>query len=295
MKNFSEIVVLSGKGGTGKTSVAASLAFVAGNDAVLADCDVDAANLHLVMAPDYYSSEQFFGAELAIIDSGNCISCGLCMDICRFDAVTRNQKSFHIDNLKCEGCGYCYHLCPAKAISMVPRKSGEVYLSNIKNGSKMAHARLSVGGENSGKLVAKVKSEAKKLAIEQGCSYIIVDGAPGIGCPVVASVSGATVALLITEPTMSALHDLKRVMFVIKRFRVKPLLIINKFDINLQISQEIKDYSSVEGIIHVADIPYNTFFTQSIGRAKIVAEEYPEIAILFRSIWESVKVNSVNC
>ena len=295
MKIFSEIVVLSGKGGTGKTSVAASLAFVAGNDAVLADCDVDAANLHLVMAPDYYSSEQFFGGELAIIDSGNCISCGLCMDICRFDAVTRNQKSFHIDNLKCEGCGYCYHLCPAKAISMVPRKSGEVYLSNIKNGSKMAHARLSVGGENSGKLVAKVKSEAKKLAIEQGCSYIIVDGAPGIGCPVVASVSGATVALLITEPTMSALHDLKRVMFVIKRFRVKPLLIINKFDINLQISQEIKDYSSVEGIIHVADIPYNTFFTQSIGRAKIVAEEYPEIASLFRSIWESVKVNSVNC
>ena len=295
MKNFSEIVVLSGKGGTGKTSVAASLAFVAGNDAVLADCDVDAANLHLVMAPDYYSSEQFFGGELAIIDSGNCISCGLCMDICRFDAVTRNQKSFHIDNLKCEGCGYCYHLCPAKAISMVPRKSGEIYLSNIKNGSKMAHARLSVGGENSGKLVAKVKSEAKKLAIEQGCSYIIVDGAPGIGCPVVASVSGATVALLITEPTMSALHDLKRVMFVIKRFRVKPLLIINKFDINLQISQEIKDYSSVEGIIHVADIPYNTFFTQSIGRAKIVAEEYPEIASLFRSIWESVKVNSVNC
>ena len=295
MKNFSEIVVLSGKGGTGKTSVAASLAFVAGNDAVLADCDVDAANLHLVMAPDYYSSEQFFGGELAIIDSGNCISCGLCMDICRFDAVTRNQKSFHIDNLKCEGCGYCYHLCPAKAISMVPRKSGEVYLSNIKNRSKMAHARLSVGGENSGKLVAKVKSEAKKLAIEQGCSYIIVDGAPGIGCPVVASVSGATVALLITEPTMSALHDLKRVMFVIKRFRVKPLLIINKFDINLQISQEIKDYSSVEGIIHVADIPYNTFFTQSIGRAKIVAEEYPEIASLFRSIWESVKVNSVNC
>lgn len=295
MKNFSEIVVLSGKGGTGKTSVAASLAFVAGNDAVLADCDVDAANLHLVMAPDYYSSEQFFGGELAIIDSGNCISCGLCRDICRFDAVTRNQKSFHIDNLKCEGCGYCYHLCPAKAISMVPRKSGEVYLSNIKNGSKMAHARLSVGGENSGKLVAKVKSEAKKLAIEQGCSYIIVDGAPGIGCPVVASVSGATVALLITEPTMSALHDLKRVMFVIKRFRVKPLLIINKFDINLQISQEIKDYSSVEGIIHVADIPYNTFFTQSIGRAKIVAEEYPEIASLFRSIWESVKVNSVNC
>ena len=148
MKNFSEIVVLSGKGGTGKTSVAASLAFVAGNDAVLADCDVDAANLHLVMAPDYYSSEQFFGGELAIIDSGNCISCGLCMDICRFDAVTRNQKSFHIDNLKCEGCGYCYHLCPAKAISMVPRKSGEIYLSNIKNGSKMAHARLSVGGEN---------------------------------------------------------------------------------------------------------------------------------------------------
>ncbi len=295
MKNFREIVVLSGKGGTGKTSVAASLAFVAGNDAVLADCDVDAANLHLVMAPDYYSSEQFFGGELAIIDSGNCISCGLCMDICRFDAVTRNQKSFHIDNLKCEGCGYCYHLCPAKAISMVPRKSGEVYLSNIKNESKMAHARLSVGGENSGKLVAKVKSEAKKLAIEQGCSYIIADGAPGIGCPVVASVSGATVALLVTEPTMSALHDLKRVMFVIKRFRVKPLLIINKFDINLKISQEIKDYSSVEGIIHVADIPYNTFFTQSIGRAKIVAEEYPEIASLFRSIWESVKVNSVNC
>lgn len=295
MKNFSEIVVLSGKGGTGKTSVAASLAFVAGKDSVLADCDVDAANLHLVMAPDYYSSELFFGGELAIIDSGNCISCGLCMDICRFDAVTRNQKSFHIDNLKCEGCGYCYHLCPAKAISMVPRKSGEVYLSNIKNGSKMAHARLSVGGENSGKLVTKVKSEAKKLAIEQGCSYIIVDGAPGIGCPVVASVSGATVALLVTEPTMSALHDLKRVMFVIKRFRVKPLLIINKFDINLKISQEIKDYSSVEGIIHVADIPYNTFFTQSIGRAKIVAEEYPEIASLFRSIWESVKVNSVNC
>lgn len=293
MTNCSEIVVLSGKGGTGKTSVAASLAFVAGNDAVLADCDVDAANLHLVMGPDYYYSEEFFGGEIAIIDGGNCLSCGLCMDICRFDAVKRTKGNFDIDNLKCEGCGYCYHVCPVKAISMVLRKSGEVYLSNIKNGSKMAHARLSVGGENSGKLVTKVKNEAKILASELDCNYIIVDGAPGIGCPVVASVSGASVALLVTEPTMSALHDLKRVMFVINRFRVKPLLIINKFNINPQIYQEIKDYALEQGIIHVADIPYNPFFTQSIGRSQIVAKEYPEIATLFRSIWDNVKVNSI--
>jgi MinD superfamily P-loop ATPase len=293
MTNCREIVVLSGKGGTGKTSVAASLAFVAGNDAVLADCDVDAANLHLVMEPDYYSSEEFFGGDLAVIKVVNCISCGLCKDICRFDAVKHTNGKFEIDILKCEGCGYCYHVCPAKAISLVPRKSGDVFLSNIKNRSKMAHARLSVGGENSGKLVIKVKNEAKILASELDCNYIIVDGAPGIGCPVIASVSGASVALLVTEPTMSALHDLKRVMFVINRFRVKPLLIINKFDINPLISQEIKDYASVQGIIHVADIPYNPFFTQSIGRGQIVAEEHPEIATLFRSIWDIVKVNSI--
>lgn len=289
MDSIREIVVLSGKGGTGKTSVASSLAYLAGKEAILADCDVDASNLHLIMGPDIIKKELFYGGEVAQIDIETCIQCGKCKEVCRFDAISFSAGVHTIDNLSCEGCGYCSRVCPTGAITMMPRLSGEFYISGIRNGSQMSHAKLFAGGENSGKLVAIVKKNAYMMAKERGCDYLITDGAPGIGCPVVSSLSGAKVALLVTEPTMSALHDLKRVLFVVRRFNAIPLLVINKSDINEAVSEEIKKFAKSEKIEYLADIPFNTAFVESMGKARIVAEENQFLKGIFESVWEKAK------
>ena len=286
---MNEIVVLSGKGGTGKTSITASLAVLAGNEAVIADCDVDAANMHLLLNPDFRTTIEFYSGELAVINQEQCTRCRKCEEACRFNAIVYIDKQMQVMPIDCEGCGYCEKVCPTRAITMLERKSGNVFISNIKAGSKMVHARLDVGAENSGKLVARVKNEAKSLAVAGNKSFIIIDGAPGIGCPVVSSLAGANYVLLVTEPTMSGLHDLQRVCAVINKFRIKAGCIINKWDLNEENSKEIKQFLHDEQIEHLADIQYDIRFTKAMTEGKTIVEIQSPIRELLDRIWNEIK------
>lgn len=289
MKRIKEIVVLSGKGGTGKTSVAASFALIAGKDAIIADCDVDAANMHLLLKPNFAYSQEYYGGDVAVLDQDKCISCGKCKDVCRFNAVDFSKGRYAIQELDCEGCGYCARVCPSEAITMVERKSGDLFISDIKSGSQMVHAKLSPGAENSGKLVAQVKKNASRIAGQTGCEYVIADGAPGIGCPVASSLSGASLAVMVTEPTKSALHDLKRVLTVAKRFNVMPLCIVNKYDINCDQTAVIKEFIEKEGITHLVDIPFDSSFVKAMGKAQSIIEVDQKIKILLEEAWGKVQ------
>ncbi|MGB9755365.1 MAG: ATP-binding protein [Desulfurella sp.] len=285
-----EIVVISGKGGTGKTSITASLAVLAGKDIVVADCDVDAADMHLLLKPDFAYVEDFYSGQLAIIHQDSCIACGKCMEVCRFDAVLFYNNSYSIDPISCEGCGYCSKVCPVDAIENLPRLSGKWFISSIKTGSKMVHARLDIGADNSGKLVAKVKNEAKALAEKENKAFIIVDGSPGIGCPVVSSLSGANFVILVVEPTVSGLHDLKRVYQVVKKFNIKAGCIINKADLNRQKTNEIKDYLNDEKIMHLCNLPYNEYFTKAMVNGMTIVEYHQgELQQIINSTWEKIK------
>ncbi len=289
-----EIVVLSGKGGTGKTSVAAALAVLAGNKAVIADCDVDAANMHLLLQPDFALGTEFYSGEQAEIDPELCIQCGKCADVCRFDAIETLDGKYYVKKLDCEGCGYCEKVCPSEAITMKERKSGQVYISKTRMQNTMVHARLDIGADNSGKLVTKVKNEAKKLAVENKKDFIIVDGSPGIGCPVVSSLAGATYVILVTEPTQSGLHDLERVWQVIKKFRIPAGCIINKSDLNEEKTSEIRTFIHQEKIDFLTEIPYNDNFTKSMIEGKTIAESQTMLKPLIENIWKQVNEKLTN-
>ncbi|RLD38918.1 MAG: (4Fe-4S)-binding protein [Bacteroidetes bacterium] len=267
-----EIVIISGKGGTGKTSLTASFAYLGGPDIVVADCDVDAADMHLLMQPDFAHGEDFYSGELAKIHPDNCTQCGKCAEICRFDAISVIDGIHTVDPLSCEGCGYCARICPTDTIENVSLNVGKWYISSIKTGSVMVHARLGIGADNSGKLVAKVKNEAKRLAEETNKEYIIVDGSPGIGCPVVSSLSGAAFVVLVTEPSVSGLHDLKRVYELVKKFNLKAGCIINKSDINENVTKEIEAFLSEENILHIANLPYDEQFTTAMTNGQTIVE-----------------------
>ncbi|MCB8994425.1 MAG: ATP-binding protein [Bacteroidales bacterium] len=284
-----EIVILSGKGGTGKTSISAALAILAGEEAVIADCDVDAANMHLLLNPDFNKTSEFFSGELAVINQDACTNCGICESTCRFNAISHLNNRYEINRLHCEGCGYCEKVCPTTAISMHERKSGNVYISKTKVGSPMVHARLDIAAENSGKLVARVKNDAKALAAAEGKIYIIVDGSPGIGCPVVSSLAGANYVVLVTEPSSSGLHDLVRVYEVIKKFRIKAGCIINKYDINEGKTREIKTFLAEEQIDHLADIPYDSAFSTAMTEGKTIVESESALKQLVEDVWEKIK------
>ena len=284
-----EIVVLSGKGGTGKTSIAASLAVLAQKDAIIADCDVDASNMYLLLKPDFGKTIDFYSGELAVINQNLCIRCSKCAEICRFNAIIFIHNQYQINALDCEGCCYCAKICPVNAITMHEQKSGYMYISKTKVGSKMVHAKLNIGAENSGKLVAKVKNEAKSLAVEENKSFIIVDGSPGIGCPVISSLAGANYVVLVTEPTMSGLHDLKRIYAIIKKFRIKTGCIINKYDLNKEKTLDIKSFMQEEQINHLADIPYDINFTKAMIEGKTIVEIQSPLKPLLENIWNKIK------
>jgi MinD superfamily P-loop ATPase len=260
-----EIVVISGKGGTGKTSLVGCFAALA-KDAVLADCDVDAADLHLILGPQIKEKHEFSGGKKARIITEKCKGCGRCAEVCEFGAVVTgsngNEKKFRIDEISCEGCGVCRYFCPFGAIEFIEAINGKWFVSETRFGPVL-HAKLGAGEENSGKLVTLLRKEAKSKAKEQNKDLIIVDGSPGIGCPVIASLAGADFAVIVTEPTMSGLHDLSRVAELTKQLGVPAAVCINKYDINESKSVEIENESSAKGIPVVGKIEYDKAVTDA--------------------------------
>lgn len=285
-----EIVIISGKGGTGKTSITASFAYIEGKNAIVADCDVDAADMHLLLKPDIQRSEDFYSGVIAKIDQETCTKCGKCREICRFDAISIVNTEFIVEKLDCEGCSYCSRICPAMAIKMEEQNVGKCFISKTRMDNTLVHAKLGIGAENSGKLVAKVKNEAKQLAKQNEINTIIVDGSPGIGCPVVSSLSGASFVILVTEPTVSGLHDLKRVYELVNKFNIKAGCIINKFDLNIKKAKEILEFLEQENIVHLANIPYDEAFTKTMVNGKTIMEmEDSEIKALIVNSWRKTK------
>lgn len=261
-----EVVVLSGKGGTGKTSIVGSFAALAKNK-MLVDCDVDAATLHLLLQPTIREKHEFWSGQVAFIDQEKCTQCGLCQEQCRFTAI----KDFNVDTLSCEGCGFCSHICPAEAITMKENMAGHWFISNTRYGS-LFHARLGIAQENSGKLVALVRQQARQMAEENRADYIISDGPPGIGCPVISSLSGANLALLVTEPTLSGIHDLERVLGVCHHFAVPALVCINKYDINEDNTRQIEKFCLGQGVEVAARIPFDNTVTKAMVAGLPVVE-----------------------
>lgn len=282
-----EIVILSGKGGTGKTSITASFAALAKN-IVLVDCDVDAADLHLVLEPHASESHDFWGGRIAVIDQEKCTACGLCADACRFDAISSEDGRYSVNGLECEGCGVCDLICPADAIKLQDTISGQWFLSETRFGV-MVHARLGAGGENSGKLVTLIRKRAREIAESVGAQLVLTDGPPGIGCPVIASLADANHVLIITEPTVSGIHDLQRVAQLTSHFKVAASIIINKSDINESKAAEIDEYASKHNIEVLGRIPYDPIVTAAQLEAKSIIEySSGEISDTLREIWDKV-------
>ncbi len=279
-----ELVIVSGKGGTGKTSITACFSSLAENS-VTADCDVDAADLHLILNPDIKHRSVFKGGFKARINSDACTECGKCLELCRYDAIKDN---FEIDELSCEGCGVCAYFCPEGAIDMIQQISGEWFVSDTRFG-KFIHAKLGIGEENSGKLVALVRKIAKINAQKDGNNVIIVDGSPGIGCPVISSITGADYVLIITEPTLSGRHDLERIAELIKHFKVKGGVCINKYDLNERISGDIEKYCNENGLSFIGRVPYDDVFTKAmVARQCVVEYTQNGISRTIKEIWNKV-------
>lgn len=282
-----ELLVISGKGGTGKTSVTASFAVLAG-DCVLADCDVDAADLHLILSPAVREEHVFESGNIAIIRNDSCTSCGFCTELCRFDAIQKKKNNrFEIDRFSCEGCGVCVRFCPSAAIDFPERRNGKWMISDTRCGP-MAHARLTPGAENSGKLVSTVRENAFELAVTNGKSLIISDGPPGIGCPVISSLSGASLTLIVVEPSVSGLHDLERVLALARHFSVPAAVCVNKWDINHELTEKIEDYASSSGASVLTRIRYDRTVTEAQLQQKATVELDCPAAMDISELWKQV-------
>jgi MinD superfamily P-loop ATPase len=269
-----QIAVLSGKGGTGKTSLTACFAVLA-KKAVVVDCDVDAPDLHLLLHPQILQTQQFMGSKLAVIDETKCIKCGLCRKLCRFDALTEDLK---VDSIACEGCGVCGEFCTADAITLTERVSGSAFISKTQYGF-MSHALLYPGEANSGKLVTLVRQNAKKVAQNENLNLVLIDGSPGIGCPVIASITGVDAALVVTEPTMSGIHDLQRILGLLAHFKVAPMVCVNMCDINTENTQQILDFCMQNNVPIVGLIQFNPEVTKAMINGKPILEYSPKSSI----------------
>jgi MinD superfamily P-loop ATPase len=284
-----ELVVISGKGGAGKTSIAASFAVLA-KDAVIADCDVDAADMHLLLEPEILERHDFYAGNEAVIKAAECTGCGVCHDYCRYDAIKSNGTSaggapFYVDPSACEGCGVCVRFCPEQAIDFPERLCGEWMISKTRCGL-MAHARLGVAAENSGKLVSTVRRETRRLAEENGASMIIVDGPPGIGCPVISSLTGASRVLVVTEPTVSGMHDMDRVLSLAKHFGIPTAVCVNKWDINPEMTESIEQRAAETGASIAGRVRYDAEVTRAQLLRKTVVELDTQGAADIRDIWK---------
>lgn len=290
-----ELVVISGKGGTGKTSLVAGFAALA-RDAVLADCDVDAPDLHLVLEPAIEKREPFIGGEVARVDSEMCINCGTCRTICRFDAISDHgpaneyaSKTSMVDPIACEGCGVCMWLCPEGAIELRPAANGELYTSRTRFGP-MVHAQLGVAQGNSGKLVTAVRTRASDIATSTKARLVLTDGPPGTGCPVIASITGADAALIVVEPTLSAIHDMNRVVDLLRHFRVPGLACVNKWDVSPALAEGIHAFASGHGLVDVGQVRYDDAVTGAqLAGLPIVDYTDEGSAHDVREVWERVQ------
>jgi MinD superfamily P-loop ATPase len=280
-----QLTVLSGKGGTGKTSITASFAVLAKN-AVVADCDVDAPDLHMLLHPEVIKAQEFMGSKVAVIDKAKCIECGLCREKCNFGAITSDLE---VDSIACEGCGVCAIACPVGAIALAPRISGKAFISKTKYGF-MSHALLFPGGSNSGKLVTLVRQNAKILAEKENCDLIIIDGSPGIGCPVIASITGVDAALVVTEPTLSGIHDLERVLQLLDHFNVAPFVCINMYDVNTGNTNKILSFCKDNRIEVVVIIPFSPEVTQAMVNGKTIVEYSPTSGVSdeIKNMWNKM-------
>lgn len=284
-----EIVMISGKGGTGKTSLTAAFSKLA-DSSMVADCDVDAADLHLLLKPISGAAVPFFAGEVASIDNELCRQCGKCAEACRFEAITADAEGFSIDPVLCEGCGVCSAVCPSEAVAMRSCECGSWSVSEIDS-SAMVHARLYPGAENSGKLVTVVRKEAKRVCEERDAEWLLVDGPPGIGCPVIASVTGSDGVVIITEPTRSGKHDLTRILKLVSHFRIPALVVINKADINKDVAGEIEELAGAYQAEIAGKIIYSPLFFQALSMGQTIVEFAPETlpAQSVRAIWQEIE------
>jgi len=280
-----QITVLSGKGGTGKTTLTASFAALARN-IVVVDCDVDAPDLHLLLHPQIMKTQEFRGPKLAVIDKTKCVECGLCRDACRFDAI---NDALEVDPFLCEGCGACVVTCPNEAISLKERISGYAFISKTKYGT-MSHARLNPGEATSGKLVTLVRHNARQIAEKENCQLILIDGPPGIGCPVIASVTGVNVGLLVAEPTMSGIHDLERALQLLNHFNVPPFVCINMYDINRKNAERIVKFCEKNKVEIAGEIPFDPNVTEAMVAGKTIIEYSPKniVSREIETVWKTL-------
>jgi len=290
MDKIKECVVISGKGGTGKTSLTAALATLF-TDKIIADCDVDAANLHMVFTPDRIIRQTgFTGGKKAAIDPSRCTKCGLCMDLCRFGAIS---PEFIVDSFYCEGCGACHFICPSGAVDFSPHFAGYQYVCDTQKHGRFVFAELLPGDDNSGKLVAAVRADARTEAEMTNKHLILIDGPPGIGCPVISSVTGTDLVVVVTEPTPTGVHDLERVFSLTKHFGIKTVVVVNKCDINRSYLMSIKDYCASEGNLFLGEIPYESAITDAQKAGKTILEYNPDChaSIAIRDIHK--KLNNI--
>jgi MinD superfamily P-loop ATPase len=289
---MNELVIISGKGGTGKTSLMGAFAYLAENK-VLCDADVDAADLHLITAPEIRQRQDFKSGNLAVIDPHRCTECGTCRDLCRWDAIS---SDFVVDGIECEGCGVCVDFCPEKAIDFPVSTCGEWFLSDTRFGP-MVHARLGIAEENSGKLVSLVRHEARNLGKERQKDLILTDGPPGVGCPVIASIGGADAVLIVTEPTVSGRHDMERVAQLAEHFKVPAMICVNKYDLNPEMTDAIEKYGRERGLHCVGRIPFDPIFTKAMVRAQTVFEynAESETCDATNGIWQAVRERLYAC
>lgn len=280
-----ELVIISGKGGTGKTSLLAAFASLA-RDTAFCDADVDAADLHLILDPVIEERYDFRSGHTARINPDQCTACGLCREVCRFEAV---GKDFVIDPIACEGCGVCRHFCPEGAIDFPENVSGEWYISKTRFGP-LAHARIGIAEENSGKLVTLIRREGKKLAEKNSLDLLLTDGPPGIGCPVIASIGGATAVLIVSESTVSGRHDMERVSDLAAFFKVPAMLCVNKFDLNPDQGEAIEKCAKKKGVSVIGRIPFDPAFTKAMVQGKTLFEYNgrSEGSSAVRSLWQAV-------
>ena len=264
-----QITIISGKGGTGKTTIASNFIKMA-HDHIAVDADVDAANLHILLNPSTQKKEDFIGGAVAVVNE-NCINCGKCEELCRFDAISSSTTDIKIDSLRCEGCGICEYICPVSAIELKKEKQGQFYTSNT-DFCKLIHARLNPGAENSGLLVTKVRNAAEDIAYGQNKKLIIIDGAPGIGCPVIASLNGVDYALIVTEPTLSGISDFKKIYEVAQFFNIKSFVCINKFDINLANTAEIERFCILKNIEVIGKVSYDENVPKCLAKKKFIID-----------------------